>query len=82
MDEDSNLHKEKAFQEKEQILTELFIDEELVTTLLNRAYLSSNKVEANFVSNLDNSEDDDRFINDDEIEDNTLIDYCDSEKDL
>ena len=52
-----------------------------MTTLLNRADLSSNKVEANFVSNLDNSEDDDQFINDDEIEDDTYIDYCDSDED-
>ena len=41
-----------------------------------------NKVEANFVFNLDESEGDDQFINDDEIEDDTYIDYCDSEEDL
>ena len=28
------------------------------------------------------SEDDDQFINDDEIEDDTLVDYRDSEEDL
>ena len=58
------------------------IDEELVTAPLNRADLPFNKVEANFVFNLDESEDDDQFINDDEIEDDTLVDYYDSEEDL
>ena len=53
-----------------------------MTTPLNKADLSSNEVEADFVFNLDDSEADDPFINDDEIKDDTLIDYCDLEKDL
>ena len=82
MDENSDVHKEKVFQEEEQILIELFVDEELVTTPLNRADLLSNEVEDDFVFNLDESEGDDQFINDDEIEDNTYIDHYDSEEDL
>ena len=58
------------------------VDEELVTTHLNRADLPSNEVEADFVFNLDESEDDNPFINDDEIEDNTYTDFCDSDEDL
>ena len=65
MDENLNLHKEKAFQQEEQILAELFVDEELVTVYLNRADLSSNEVETDFVFNFDESEGDDQFINDD-----------------
>ena len=53
-----------------------------MTTPLNRADLPSSKVEANFVFNLDDSEGDDWFINDDEIEDDTLVNYYDSEEDL
>ena len=49
---------------------------------MNRADLSSNKVEADFVFNLDESEGDNQFINDDEIEDNIYIDYCNSDEDL
>ena len=49
---------------------------------MNRADLPSNEIEADFVVNLDESKDDDRFINDDEIENDTLIDYYDSEEDL
>ena len=49
---------------------------------MNRADLPSNEVEADFVFNLDESEDDDQFINDNEIEDDILVDYCDSEEDL
>ena len=49
---------------------------------LNRADLSSNKVEADLVFNLDESKSDDQFINDDEIEDDTYIDYYNSEEDL
>ena len=49
---------------------------------MNRTDLPSNKIEANFVFNLDLSEGDDQFINDDEIEDDTYIDYCDSNEDL
>ena len=62
-------------------MTEFLIDEELVTTPLNRADLSSNEVEADFIFNFDDSEGDDPFINDDEIEDDTLVNYCDSKKD-
>ena len=69
----------KNFQEKKQTLTELLVDEELVTTLLNKADLPSNEVEADFVFNLDDSNDDDQFINDNEIEDDILVDYCNSE---
>ena len=58
------------------------IDEELVMAPLNRADLPSNEVEADFVSNLDELEGDDQFINDDEIEDNIYIDYYDSDEDL
>ena len=68
MDENLDLHEEEAFQEKKQTLTELLVDEKLVTTLLNRVDLPSNKVEADFIFNLDQSEGDDQFINDDEIE--------------
>ena len=82
MDENSDLHEEKAFQQEEQILAELLVDEKLVMAPLNRADLPSNEVEADFVFNLDESEGDDQFINDDEIEDDTYIDYCDSDKDL
>ena len=49
---------------------------------LNRADLPSNKVDVDFIFNLDESEGDDKFINDDEIEDDTYIDYYDSEEDL
>ena len=59
MDENSDLHEEEAFQQEEQTLVELFIDEELVTAPLNRTDPPSNKVEADFVFNLDESEDDD-----------------------
>ena len=82
MDENLDLHEEEAFQQEEQILAELLIDEKLITAPLNRADLPSNEVEANFVFNLDESEGDDQFINDDEIEDDILVDYCDSEEDL
>ena len=58
------------------------VDEEPITVLLNRADFPSNKVEADFVSNLDESESNDQFINDDEIEDNTYIGYYDSDEDL
>ena len=61
---------------------ELLVDEELVMAPLNRIDLPSNEVEADFVFNLDESEDDDQFINDDEIEDDTYIDYYDLEEDL
>ena len=81
MNKNSNLHEEKAFQEEEQILAKLLVDEELVTALLNRIDLPSNEIEADFVFNLDKSEGDDQFINDDEIEDDILVDY-DSEEDL
>ena len=80
MHENSDLHEKEAFQDEEQILTELFVDKKLVTTLLNRTDLPSNKVKANFIFNLDDSEGNDQFINDDEIEDDTLVDYCDSEE--
>ena len=82
MDENSDLYEEEAFQQEEQTLAELLVDEELVTAPLNRADLPSNEIEANFVFNLDESEDNDQFINDDEIEDDTYIDYCDSKEDL
>ena len=72
----------EAFQQEEQILAELLVDEELVTAPLNRVDLPSNEVEADFVFNLDESENDDQLINDDEIEDDTYVDYCDSEEDL
>ena len=58
------------------------VDEKLVTTLLNKVDLPSNKVEADFKFNLDELEGDDQFINDDKIENDTYIDYCDSEEDL
>ena len=54
----------------------------LITAPLNRADLLSNEVEADFVFNLDESKGDDQFINDDEIEDDTLVDYYDSEEEL
>ena len=54
MDKNSDLYKEE-----EQILIELLIDEELVTTPLNMTDLSSNEVEADFVFNLDDSKGDD-----------------------
>ena len=82
MDKNSYLYEEKAFQQEEQTSAELLVDEELVTASLNRADLPSNEVEANFVFNLDESEGDDQFINDDEIEDDIYIDYCDSNEDL
>ena len=81
MDENSDLYEEKNFQQDEQTLVELLVDEELVMAPLNRADLPSNKVEADFVFNLDESEGDDQFINNDEIEDDTYIDYYDSEED-
>ena len=49
---------------------------------MNRADLPSNKVKADFVFNLDESEGDGQFINDDEVEDDTYIDYCDLDEDL
>ena len=49
---------------------------------MNRTDLTSNKVEADFIFNLDELEDDDQFINDDEIEDDILVDYCDSEENI
>ena len=58
------------------------VDEEFITVPLNRTDLSFNEVEADFVFNLDESEENDQFINDDEIEDHTYIDYCDSDEDL
>ena len=58
------------------------VDEKLVTTHLNRTDLPSNEVEADFVFNFDESEGDDPFINDDEIEDNTYIDYYNLDEDL
>ena len=82
MDKNLDLHEEEAFQMEEQTLIELLIDEELITAPLNRTDLPSNEVEADFVFNLDKSEDDDQLINDDEIEDDTYVDYCDSKKDL
>ena len=77
-----DLYEEEAFQEEEQILAELLVNEELVTAPLNKADLPPNEVEINFVFNFDESEDDDQFINDDEIEDDTYIDYCDLDEDL
>ena len=57
------------------------VDKELVVTArLNRDDLPSNEVEADFVFNLDESKDDVQLINDDEIEDDTYIDYCDSKE--
>ena len=53
-----------------------------MTTPLNRANLSPNKIEADFVFNLDDSESDNQFISNDEIEDDTLVDYYDSKDDL
>ena len=44
--------------------------------------MPSNEVEADFVFNLDKSEDNDPFINDDEIEDDIYVNYCDLEEDL
>ena len=58
------------------------VDEELVIASFNRTDLLSYEVEANFIFNLDESDDYDQFINDDEIEDDTYIDYCDSDEDL
>ena len=49
---------------------------------MNRADLPSNKVKTDFIFNLDELEDDDQFINDDEIEDDTYIDYYGSKEDL
>ena len=63
-------------------MTELFVDKELVTTPLNRIDLSLSKVEGDFVFNLDDSKDDNRFINNNEIENEILVDYCDFEEDL
>ena len=82
MNEILDLHEEETFQQEEQTSVEFLVDEELVTTPLNRVDLPSNEVEADFVSNLDESEGDDQFINDDEIENDTYIDYCDSDEDL
>ena len=83
MDENLDLHEEEAFQQEEQTLVELLVDKELVVTArLNRDDLPSNEVEADFIFNLNESEGDDQFINDDEIEDDTYIDYCDSDEDL
>ena len=82
MNENLDLHEEEAFQQEEQTLAELLVDEKLVTAPLNRADLPSNKVETDFVFNLNESEGDDQFINDDEIEDDTYIDYCDLDEDL
>ena len=56
MDENLYLYEEKIFQEKEQTLVELLVDEELVRAHLNRADLLSNEVEADFVFNLDELE--------------------------
>ena len=67
---------------EEQILTNLLVDEELMTTPLNRTDLPPNKIEADFIFNLSDSMGDEYFINDNEIEDNTLVDYYDSEEDL
>ena len=77
-----DLHEEETFQQEEQTLVELLVDEELVSAPLNRADLPSNEVEADFIFNLDESEDNDQFINDDEIEDDIYVDYCNSEEDL
>ena len=63
-------------------MANLLVDEELVTTPLNRTDLSSNEVEANFIFNLDESKGNDQFKNNDEIEGDTLVNYCDSEEDL
>ena len=82
MNENLDLYEKKAFQQEEQTLAELLVDEELVTAPLNRADLPSNEVEANFVFNLDESEGDDQFKNDDKIEDDTYINYCDLNKNL
>ena len=49
---------------------------------MNKADLPSNEVEADFIFNLDKSKDDNQFINDDVIEDDTYINYCDSDEDL
>ena len=49
---------------------------------MNRADLPSNEVKADFVSNLDESKGNDQFKNDDEIEDDIYIYYCDSDEDL
>jgi Domain of unknown function (DUF4216) len=82
MDENSDIQEEEAFQMQEQTESNLLVDEELVTTPLNRPDLPPNEVEANFAFNLDDSVGDKQFINDDEIEDDTLVEYCDSEEDL
>ena len=68
-----DLHEEKAFQQEEQTLAKLLIDEKFITAPLNRANLPSNEVETDFVSNLDKSKGDDQFINDDEIENDIYI---------
>ena len=82
MDENSDLNEEEAFQEEEQILPKLLVDEEFVLAPLNRTDLPSNEVEADFIFNLDELESDDQFINDDEIEDDSYINYYDSDEDL
>ena len=76
-----NLYEEEAFQQEEQTLAKLLVDE-LVMAPLNRVDLPSTEVQADFVFNFDESKGDDQFINDDEIEDDTYIDYCDSDEDL
>ena len=53
-----------------------------MTTPLNRIDLPPNEVEADFIFNLDDLEGDDQFINNDEIEDNILVNYCDLKEDL
>ena len=49
---------------------------------MNRTDLPPNEVEVDFIFNLDKSEGDDQLINDDKIEDDTLVNYYDSEEDL
>ena len=49
---------------------------------MNKTDLPSNEVGANFVFNLDESEGEDQFINDDEIEDDIYIDYYNAKEDL
>ena len=82
MDENSDLQEEEAFQAQEQTMTNLLLDEEFLTTPLSRADLPPNEVEADFAFNLGDSVGDEELINDDEIEDNTLVDYYDFEEDL
>ena len=82
MDKNLDLHEEEAFQMEEQTLIELLIDEELITAPLNRTDLPSNEVEANFVFNIDELDGDNQLIDNDEIEDNTYIDYYDSKEEL